>query len=264
VPATIGVRDEASPTARAYPLVSTTSTIHLEESAYTKLTREKRRIFGANFNKMYSADTPRGSRMQARANHTTMGKPATEKGEDHVNRFSNMMFLAALAGTAGLYAQSNPFSTEVKANYNNTKTNLMKAAEKVSEADYDFKATPDVRTYGQLVGHVADTQMALCGVAKGEQKRGGAGEMTSKADLVAALKASFDYCDSAYDALNDADGAQTVKMFGRDRTKLGVLDFNVIHDNEMYGTMAVYMRLKGIVPPSTADRPMGQGKGGKK
>jgi uncharacterized damage-inducible protein DinB len=181
-----------------------------------------------------------------------------------VNRFSKMMFLAALAGAAGVYAQSNPFSTEVKANYNNTKTNLMKAAEKVSEADYDFKATPDVRTYGQLVGHVADTQMALCGVAKGEQKRGGAGEMTSKADLVAALKASFDYCDSAYDALNDADGAQTVKMFGRERTKLGVLDFNVIHDNEMYGTMAVYMRLKGVVPPSTADRPMGQGKGGKK
>jgi hypothetical protein len=195
---------------------------------------------------------------------TTIGKPATEKGEDHVNRFSKMMFLAALAGAAGLYGQSNPFSTEVKANYNNTKTNLMKAAEKVSEADYDFKATPDVRTYGQLVGHVADTQMALCGVAKGEQKRGGAGEMTSKADLVAALKASFDYCDSAYDALNDADGAQTVKMFGRDRTKFGVLDFNVIHDNEMYGTMAVYMRLKGVVPPSTADRPTGQGKGGKK
>jgi uncharacterized damage-inducible protein DinB len=180
-----------------------------------------------------------------------------------VNRFSSMMFLAALAG-AGLYAQGNPFSTEVKANYNSIKTNLMKSADKVSEADYDFKATPDVRSYGQLIGHVADTQLAICGAAKGEQKRGDAGQKTSKADLVAALKESFDYCDPAYDALTDAEGAQTVKMFGRDRTKLGVLDFNVIHDNEMYGTMAVYMRLKGVVPPSTADRPAGQGKGGKK
>ena len=171
-----------------------------------------------------------------------------------MNRFSKMMFLAALAGAAGLYGQSNPFSTEVKANYNNTKTNLMKAAEKVSEADYDFKATPDVRTYGQLVGHVADTQMALCGVAKGEQKRGGAGEMTSKADLVAALKASFDYCDPVYDSMTDAEGAQTIKMFGRDRTKLAVLFFNDEHDNEMYGQMVAYMRIKGIVPPSS-DRP---------
>jgi uncharacterized damage-inducible protein DinB len=179
-----------------------------------------------------------------------------------VNRFSMMMCLGALAGAAGLYAQ-NPFSTEVKANYNNAKNNLLKAADKMSESDYDFKATPDVRTYGQLIGHVADAQMGICGMAKGEQKKGDAGDKTSKADLVPALKASFDYCDTAYDALNDADGAQTVKMFGRDRTKLGVLDFNVIHDNEMYGTIAVYLRLKGIVPPSS-ERPMGQGKGGKK
>lgn len=180
-----------------------------------------------------------------------------------MNCFSKMMFLAALAGAAGLYAQSNPFSTEVKANYNSIKNNVMKAADKMPESDYAFKATPDVRTFGQLIGHVADAQMGICGAAKGEPKKGDAADKTSKDDLVAALKASFDFCDTAYDALNDADGAQTVKMFGRDRTKLGVLDFNVIHDNEMYGTMAVYLRLKGIVPPSS-ERPMGQGKGGKK
>jgi len=177
-----------------------------------------------------------------------------------VNRFSKMTFVVALSGAAGLFAQSNPYSAEVKANYTSIKNNLMKAAEKMSEADYEFKATPDIRSYGQLVAHVADAQMGICGTAKGEQQRGEAGQKTSKSDLVAALKASFDYCDSAYDALTDSDGAQMVKMFGRDRTKLGVLDFNVIHDNEMYGTMAVYMRLKGVVPPSTADRPAGQGK----
>lgn len=177
-------------------------------------------------------------------------------------RFSSMIFMAALGGAA-LHAQSNPYSTEVKANYNSIKNNVLKAAEKMPESDYEFKATPEVRTFGQLVAHVADAQMGICGAAMGEQKRGDAAQKTSKADLEAALKASFEYCDKAYDALNDTDGAQTVKMFGRDRTKLGVLDFNVIHDNELYGTMAVYLRLKGIVPPSS-ERPMGQGKGGKK
>lgn len=174
-----------------------------------------------------------------------------------------MMVLGALTGTAMLYAQ-NPLSSEVKQSYTGVKNNITKAADRMAEGDYDFKPTPDIRSFGQLIGHVADTQMALCGVAKGEQKRGEAGQKTSKADLVAALKESFDYCDSAYDALTDADATQMLKMFGRDRSKLGVLDFNVIHDNEMYGTIAVYMRLKGVVPPSTADRAAGQGKGGKK
>ncbi len=180
-----------------------------------------------------------------------------------MNRFSTMMVLATMSGAAMLHAQ-NPLSSELKQNYNNVKGNLTKAAERMSEADYDFKATPDVRSFGQLIGHTADAQMGMCGAAKGEQKRGEAGQKTSKADLVAALKESFEYCDSAYDAMTDEGGTAMVKMFGRDRSKFGVLDFNVIHDNEMYGTMAVYMRLKGMVPPSTADRGAGQGKGGKK
>lgn len=180
-----------------------------------------------------------------------------------MNRFSMMMLLGAFAAAA-LYAQSNPFSAEVKANYNSIKNNLMKAADKMPESDYDFKPTQAIRSFGQEVAHVAEAQMGICGTAMGEQKKSDAGQKTSKSDLVIALKESFDFCDKAYEALNDTDGAQTVRMFGRERTKLGVLDFNVIHNNEMYGAMAVYLRLKDIVPPSS-ERPMGgQGKGGKK
>ncbi|HEY1950005.1 MAG TPA: DinB family protein [Bryobacteraceae bacterium] len=119
------------------------------------------------------------------------------------------------------------------------------------ESEYGFKPTPDVRTFGQLIAHVADAQMRICGVAKGEPKQGDAASKASKADLVAALKASNDFCDAVYSAATDADGAAMVKIFGKEKPKLGVLMMNVGHDNEMYGTIAVYLRLKGIVPPST-------------
>jgi DinB superfamily len=106
-----------------------------------------------------------------------------------------------------------------------------------------------------MIAHIADVQTMLCGAAKGEMKRGTAAGKTSKADLSAALKASFDYCDPVYDSMTDAAGAQTVKVMGQNKTKLGVLFFNVTHDNEMYGQMVAYMRIKGIVPPSSEGRP---------
>ena len=171
-----------------------------------------------------------------------------------MNRILTLAFIAALPGAVALNAQ-NPFSTDLKGNYNFIKNTLTRAADKMADADYSFKASPAERTYGEIVGHIADIQMALCGMAKGEQKKGDAGAKTSKADLVAALKASFDYCDGVYNSVTDADGATPMKMFGRDTTKLGVLNFNIIHDNEMYGQMVVYLRIKGLVPPSSERRP---------
>ena len=76
----------------------------------------------------------------------------------------------------------------------------------------------------------------------------------SKAEATAALKAAFAFCDPIYAAATDADAVKMVKMFGRDRTLFGVLDVGVIHDNEMYGTLAVYLRAKAKVPPSSAGR----------
>jgi uncharacterized damage-inducible protein DinB len=162
--------------------------------------------------------------------------------------------MGALLGAAALNAQ-NPLSSDLKNSYTGIKGNITKAAEEMPDADYSFKASPKERTYGEMVGHIADVQMALCGNAQGQQKKGDAGAKTTKADLVAALKASFDYCDAAYDATTDADAAKMVTMFGpRKATKLAVLNFNIAHDNEMYGQMVVYLRLKGLVPPSSQRR----------
>jgi len=166
-----------------------------------------------------------------------------------------LMFAVALAGTAAVYAQ-NPFSTEVKGNYEQVKGLVTKAAADMPDDGYAYVPGPGSRTYGAAVTHIAEVQVALCNMAAGAEGPKIDTAKTFKADAIAALKAAFDFCDPIYAGLTDADGAKTVKMFGRDRTKLGVLDFGVIHDNEMYGTLAVYLRAKNTVPPSTAGRGM--------
>jgi len=161
------------------------------------------------------------------------------------------VILMMIGGAVNLKAQSNPISGDAMQGYTSIKNLLLKSAEKMPEENYSFRTTAQVRTYGEMIAHIADVQTMLCGAAKGEMKRGNAAGKTSKADLSAALKASFDYCDPVYDSMTDAAGAQAVKVMGQNKTKLGVLFFNITHDNEMYGQMVAYMRIKGIVPPSS-------------
>src|SRR5579863_2863414 len=154
---------------------------------------------------------------------------------------------AALAGAGLLTAQPVSSASEVKQAYNYVKNNILRAADKVPESDYGFKATPDVRTYGQLIGHVADSSMRACSGLNGSPKPATAGDKTAKADLVAALKDAFAECDKAFDALTDANANESISVGRGQRTRLGALYGQVAHDNEMYGYMSVYMRLKGIV-----------------
>jgi hypothetical protein len=149
---------------------------------------------------------------------------------------------------------ANPLSTELKQMYTGVKNNLTKMADKMPEEHYTFKATPEIRTFGQLVAHVADSQAGACSAATGEQKSVGAAAKTSKADLVAALKESFTICDAAFDALTDTKAVEMIKTRRGERTRLGALAGTVSHSNEEYGYMAVYLRLKGIVPPSSEGR----------
>src|SRR6266496_5935183 len=109
--------------------------------------------------------------------------------------------LALVAGSM-LHAQ---YANEAKQAYNGIKNNLMRAAEKMPDADYEFKASPDIRTFGALIGHVAQSQMGTCSAVNGAMKKSDAASKTAKADLVAALKAAFDECDKAYDSLTDAN-----------------------------------------------------------
>lgn len=161
--------------------------------------------------------------------------------------------LAAFAQTSQA-PNPNPLSTDAKAMYTGVKNNLVKMAEKMSEENYAFKATNDIRTFGQLIGHVADSQARTCSMVIGAQPPASAASKTAKADLVAALKESFAICDKAFDALTDAKASEMITMGQRQSTRLGALVRTVSHSNEEYGYMAVYMRLKGVVPPSSEGR----------
>lgn len=176
-----------------------------------------------------------------------------------MNRTLLLILAASIAGT--LHAQ-NPLIAEGKTAYTGIKNNLLKAADKMPEDAYSFKPTPELQSFGERVAHVAG-QIAGCSSLTGERKPNPATGKTSKADLVAALKASFDACDAAWAAMDDKTAMEMVAgRGGAQRPKIAALIGNTIHIDEVYGTMTVYMRLKGIVPPSSEGGGMGGGKKG--
>jgi uncharacterized damage-inducible protein DinB len=164
--------------------------------------------------------------------------------------------LAALVlSPAAAFAQANPFTDAVKAQLAQIKTPIIRTAEKVGEDLYAFKPTPEVRALGQLLGHIADGNNSICGAASGMKAPGGATSvektMTTKAALQKALADSFAFCEQAIASMDDKKGAETAKTFLGVQPRLMVFAFNNSHLNEHYGNLVTYMRLKGIVPPSS-------------
>ena len=130
---------------------------------------------------------------------------------------------------------------------------VLRTAEKVPEDLYGFKPTPEVRSLGAVIGHVADGNNLLCGMANGDKVAPNQAneKKTTRADLVAALKASFAACDKVFESTTDANATTPVDFFGQKQTRLGMLAFTTSHMWEHYGNLVTYMRLKGIVPPSS-------------
>ncbi|HKW97208.1 MAG TPA: DinB family protein [Bryobacteraceae bacterium] len=147
--------------------------------------------------------------------------------------------------------EADPLSTDARAAYADVKNNILRSAEKMPEENYNFKPAPRVRTFGQILGHIAEEQYIYCGAVRGEQKAADIEKTkTSKADLIAALHDSFAYCDAAY-SLTDAAATQMVQAGSRQRTRLYILWANTLHDTSHYGNLVTYLRIKGLVPPST-------------
>jgi uncharacterized damage-inducible protein DinB len=172
-----------------------------------------------------------------------------------------MAIPVALLAQAKPPAQSappaNPITASEKGFYSFVSNAVVGAAEKMPEENYSFKPTPEVRSFGQLVGHVADASYMFCSQATGEANPAKDIEKTktAKADLVAALKDGVAYCNKAFDSMTDAKGSQMVKFFNFDLAKLTLFSINSAHTDEHYGNMVTYLRLKGIVPPTSENPP---------
>ncbi len=167
----------------------------------------------------------------------------------------NKTLLLAVVFASGLYAQGRggpvSMAADLNQKYNAIKRNLTQAAEDMPEDGYSLQPSKEERTFGGWVAHVADAQAGGCSGVAGDRKNIGAASKTSKADLVAALKQSFDICDAVFAGTTEANAGEMVASFGGQTPRAAALYGVIIHSNECYGNMAVYLRLKGLVPPST-------------
>jgi uncharacterized damage-inducible protein DinB len=165
---------------------------------------------------------------------------------------------AAQTTDAGYWDALNPSMASVaKTMHASVRRNLAEAAAAMPDAEYAFKPTPEVRSFAQVVGHVINANYFFCAQAKGEASPGTQDyeKVTVKASLVTALESAFAYCDAVYNTLTDDTFQMLVKVAApsKEQTPRGmILVFNTAHNEEHYGNLVVYMRLKGHVPPSTA------------
>ena len=163
----------------------------------------------------------------------------------------------AQAPAAPAAPPANPITISERGVYSFVSGAVIGAALKMPEENYAFKPTPDVRSFGQLVGHVADANYMFCSQVSGEANpsKGIEKTKTSKADLVAAIKDAVAYCNKTFEGMTDARGSEMVKMFSYNLAKITVLSLNTAHTDEHYGNMVTYMRLKGLVPPTSESAP---------
>jgi hypothetical protein len=156
-------------------------------------------------------------------------------------------------GPAAPTGQTGP-AAEVQRSYAGLKANILKAADKMPAEDYSFKPTPEVRTFARVVNHVSEAQLHSCGAVNRTAMDAlpkVPAETADKAAIIEALNASFAECDKAFASLTDANLGEMFDLGKVKRSRVGLIWGTVSHDNEQYATLALYMRLKGLVPPSS-------------
>jgi uncharacterized damage-inducible protein DinB len=154
-------------------------------------------------------------------------------------------------------AAANPISQAIRDTWEGAKRNLKESADQMPEADYGFRPTEQVRTFGEIIAHVAGASYVYCSAARGEKTPHQEGDFEkaakTKAEIIKVLNDSIAYCDAAFTALTDRTAADVLPMpFGmKDAGRASPLIRNIGHLNEHYGNLVTYFRIKGMVPPSS-------------
>lgn len=155
------------------------------------------------------------------------------------------------SGTSKAHASSVSAVADIRAHWKTLSGYVLQSAMDVPEEKYSYRPTPEVRTFGELFAHVAGSQSMFCAMALGEKTPAeDAVTATTKAELVDALKQSNANCERAY-AQSDAAAGANVDVFGGQHSRLYALMMNATHDGEHYGNLITYMRMNGMVPPSS-------------
>ena len=182
---------------------------------------------------------------------------------------SGLVLAVAVASSAQMPAAGQKIgpAMSLQRAYAGIKANLTGNAEKMPDADYNFKpgSMPEVRTFGALFMHAANAQYGGCAAVKGMENPNQGNDLektkTTKADIVKALADSFAFCDDAFSSTTDANANEYIKQGRNEMTRSAALFGLIAHDNEMFGTSNVYLRSKGIVPASTERQMQGRGRG---
>ena len=158
-----------------------------------------------------------------------------------------------LIPTVASAQSANPLMDAIKAQHELIKGNLVKTAAKVPENVWAFKPTPEVRTFAQIMGHIVDSSLGICGGASGQKAAPVNAEktMTTKEQLSKALADAMAFCDKAIAGMDDKKAMEATKFLGGPSVRAAVMSFNVSHNFEHYGNLVTYMRINKIVPPSS-------------
>ena len=153
--------------------------------------------------------------------------------------------------------------TEVKTMYTNVHNFITRSVEQFPAEKLAWQPTPAVRTWARLIGHITDDNNGACYLLAGETTRPARvdapdgqespASKLSKDDLLKGYKESVERCNKAFAAVTEANMAERNGPTGG-RSKIGTLMYNTSHTNEHYGNIVTYMRLNGMVPPSSAPR----------
>jgi uncharacterized damage-inducible protein DinB len=166
-------------------------------------------------------------------------------------------FLTCAAGSALVFGQAKPDANSTIQSSHTLFTNVsqyvLRSADKIPENLYSYRPTPEVRTIGQLFGHIADASNHICAAAIGGKPAAGSVEKTAKtkAELIAALKREFAGCEAMYSKMTPSSALESVDFEGMKLTRVAAMDYESIHTSEHYGNLVTYMRMNKIVPPSS-------------